>query len=188
MTSTERSYFEEMYRDKKDPWEFENSQYEQRKYAVTVVSLPRLRYRSAYEPGCSIGVLTELLATRCDRLLSSDIIPSALQNAEARLQRKSHVRFEERSISDQWPSGPFDLVVLSEIAYYFSAADLGRVMASVMDSTVRGAHIVGVHWRGQTNYPLTGELSHRIIGETPSLVNVVHHREQGFLLDIWERR
>jgi hypothetical protein len=187
MTSTERSYFEEMYRDSKDPWEFESSQYEQRKYAITVVSLPRHRYRSAYEPGCSIGVLTELLATRCDRLLSSDIIPSALQHAEARLQRKSHVRLEERSISDQWPSGPFDLVVLSEIAYYFSAADLGRVMASVMDSTVRGAHIVGVHWRGQTNYPLTGELSHHIIGETPSLVNVVHHREEEFLLDIWER-
>ena len=75
----DRSYFEEMYRDSDDPWEFGTSPYEQRKYAVTVASLPRIRYRSAYEPGCSIGVLTELLATRCDRLLSSDIIPSALQ-------------------------------------------------------------------------------------------------------------
>ena len=79
MTSTSRSYFEQMYRDHPDPWEFESSLYEQRKYAVTVASLPRSRYRSAYEPGCSIGVLTELLATRCDRLLSSDIIPSALR-------------------------------------------------------------------------------------------------------------
>ena len=67
MTSTSRSYFEQMYRDHPDPWEFESSLYEQRKYAVTVASLPRSRYRSAYEPGCSIGVLTELLATRCDR-------------------------------------------------------------------------------------------------------------------------
>ena len=100
MTSTGRSYFEEMYRDSDDPWEFGTSPYEQRKYAVTVASLPRARYRSAYEPGCSIGVLTELLATRCDRLLSSDIIPSALQQAEARLRRKSHVWLEERSIPE----------------------------------------------------------------------------------------
>ena len=57
MTSTNRSYFEEMYRDSDDPWEFGTSPYEQRKYAVTVASLPRSRYRSAYEPGCSIGVL-----------------------------------------------------------------------------------------------------------------------------------
>ena len=79
MTSTSRSYFEQMYRNHADPWGFESSLYEQRKYAVTVASLPRSRYCSAYEPGCSVGVLTELLATRCDRLLSSDIIPSALQ-------------------------------------------------------------------------------------------------------------
>ena len=116
MTSTSRSYFEEMYRNHADPWEFESSLYEQRKYAVTVASLPRSRYRSAYEPGCSVGVLTELLATRCDRLLSSDIIPSALLRAEARLRRRPHVWFQERSIPDQWPPGPFDLVVLSEIA------------------------------------------------------------------------
>jgi Nodulation protein S (NodS) len=188
MTSTNRSYFEQMYSASNDPWEFETSLYEQRKYAITVASLPRFRYHSAYEPGCSIGVLTELLATRCDRLLSSDIIPSALQQAEARLRRKSHVWLEERSIPEQWPSGPFDLVVLSEIAYYFDVRDLGRIMTCLMDSTVRGAHVVGIHWRGETNYPLTGQRSHQIIGQTPGLVTVVHHMEEDFLLDIWERR
>ncbi len=48
MTSTSRAYFERMYRDSVDPWDFESSAYEQRKYAVTVASLPRPRYRSAY--------------------------------------------------------------------------------------------------------------------------------------------
>jgi hypothetical protein len=188
MTSTDRAYFEEMYRDVDDPWKFETSLYEQRKYAITVASLPRFRYRSAYEPGCSIGVLTELLANRCDRLLSSDIIPSALQRAETRLRRKSHVWLEERSIPMQWPSGPFDLVVLSEIAYYFDATDLGRIMTCAMESTVRGAHVVGVHWRGETNYPLIGDEAHEIIARTPGLVTVVHHREEEFVLDVWERR
>ncbi len=188
MTSTSRSYFEEMYRGETDPWGFERSPYEQRKYGVTVASLPRSRYRSAYEPGCSIGVLSELLAARCDQLLSSDIIPAALRRAEARFREKPHVRIEERAIPDQWPPGPFDLVVLSEIAYYFDVADLSCVMGCVMDSTTLGAHVVGVHWRGTTNYPLSGERSHRIMGDTPGLVPVVHHIEEEFVLDIWERR
>ncbi len=187
MTSTSRSYFQQIYRDSDDPWGFESSLYEQRKYAVTVASLPRPRYLSAYEPGCSIGVLTELLAPRCERLLSSDIIPSVLQRAEARLRRTAHVWVQERSIPDQWPQGPFDLVVLSEIAYYFDATDLGSVIACMMDSTVRGAHVVAVHWRGETDYPLTGDRSHQIIAETPSLFKVVHHSEEEFVLDIWER-
>jgi hypothetical protein len=188
MTSTGRAYFEEMYRDVDDPWKFETSLYERRKYAITVATLPRFRYRSAYEPGCSVGVLTELLANRCDRLLSSDIIPSALHRAEIRLRRKSHVWLEERSIPMQWPSGPFDLVVLSEIAYYFDVTDLGQIMTCVTESTVRGAHVVGVHWRGETNYPLTGDAAHEIIARTPDLVPVVHHREEEFVLDVWERR
>ena len=181
-------YFDAMYEAAPDPWGFEDRWYEQRRYAITLAQLPDRRYRRAFEPGCSVGVLTELLATRCDRLLSSDIIPSVLQRAEARLRKNPHVWIQERSIPDQWPSGPFDLVVLSEIAYYFDTADLGGVMACVMDSTELGAHVVGVHWRGETNYPLTGSRSHQIISETPGLVTVVHHIEEEFVLDIWERR
>jgi hypothetical protein len=188
MNSTSRAYFEGMYRDNVDPWGFESSTYEKRKYAVTAASLPRARYRSAYEPGCSVGVLTELLANQCDRLLCSDIIPAALQRAEARLRKRPHVWFEERSIPDQWPEGPFDLVVLSEIAYYFDEADLGEVLQCVMGSTQSGAHVVGVHWRGQTDYPLSGDRAHELISEVPGLVNIVQHREQEFLLDVWERR
>ena len=188
MTSTSRSYFEEMYRDDDDPWGFENSPYEQRKYAVTVASLPRSRYCSAYEPGCSIGILSELLAPRCDRLLCSDIIPCALEKAEMRLRGAPHVRIRESAIPHQWPPGLFDLIVLSEIAYYFDVTDLRRVMACVMDTTTLGAHVVAVHWRGETNYPLSGDRSHRIMGETPSLAAVVHHVEEQFVLDVWERR
>jgi SAM-dependent methyltransferase len=188
MTSTSHAYFEQMYRDNVDPWEFESSPYEQRKYALTVDSLPRARYRSAYEPGCSVGVLTELLAVRCDRLVCSDIIPSALQRAEARLRTRPHVRVEERSIPEQWPTGPFDLVVLSEIAYYFDETDLAQVLDCVRDSTPRGAHVVGVHWRGETDYPLSGDRCHALISDAPGFVSIVQHREAEFILDVWERR
>jgi Nodulation protein S (NodS) len=133
-------------------------------------------------------VLTELLAVRCDRLVCSDIIPSALQRAEARLRARSHVSVEERSIPDQWPTGPFDLVVLSEIAYYFDETDLGQLLRCVVDSTPRGAHVVGVHWRGETDYPLSGDRCHELISDALGFVSIVQHREPEFVLDVWERR
>jgi hypothetical protein len=45
-----------------------------------------------------------------------------------------------------------------------------------------------VHWRGTTNYPLSGDGAHGIIDAAPGLEQVVHHVEKDFLLDVWERR
>ena len=54
MGSTPLAYFDRMYEDA-DPWGYESSWYEQRKYALTVAALGRRRYRSAFEPGTAPG-------------------------------------------------------------------------------------------------------------------------------------
>jgi trans-aconitate methyltransferase len=187
MTSTHRSYFEEMYRRDRDPWGFESSDYERRKYALTMASLPRTHYESAYEPGCSIGVLTEQLAHRCDKLTATDIVPEVVERARRRLLGMASVQVELGAIPEQWPDGRFDLVVLSEIAYYFDVSDLEYVMSRVVGSTIPGAHIVAVHWRGTTDYPLSGDKAHLLIGSTPGLGHLISHREKDFVLDVWER-
>jgi predicted TPR repeat methyltransferase len=188
MTSTARSYFEKMYESDADPWGFETSPYERRKYALTIATLPRERYRSAFEPGCSVGVLTEQLASRCDRLLATDLVTAALEKARARLEHSPHVVLASLVIPEAWPEDRFDLIVLSEIAYYFDAFTLERVIERTLESTGPGAHIIGVHWRGQTNYPLSGDEAHEVIGSCGALKRLVHHVEADFLLDVWERR
>ena len=188
MTSTGRSYFDKMYEGDADPWGFESSAYEQRKYAVTIASLPHRHYGSVFEPGCSIGVLTEMLATRCDHLLATDLVPSAVDRARNRVAALRHVTLEQRAIPEEWPEAIFDLIVLSEIAYYFDASDLARVTTLVLRSTGIGSQVVGVHWRGITDYPLSGDKAHRIIAASPGLEQVVHHVETEFVLDVWERR
>ena len=185
--STDRQYFHDIYADVDDPWSFATSSYEQRKYALTVDALPRERYLSAFEPGCSIGVLTELLAPRCDSLLAVDIVPSALRRAARRLKDFENVAVECRAIPESWPDEMFDLVVLSEIAYYFDVLALRDVIEHLECSTQPGAHVVAVHWRGETNYPLTGDQAHVLIDGSDRLRNVVHHVEGAFLLDLWER-
>jgi SAM-dependent methyltransferase len=183
----ERAYFDEMYRTDIDPWQFESSWYEQRKYALTMAALPDLRYRSAFEPGCSVGVLSRLLAERCDHLLATDIVPAVLERARQRCRPVPTAQFELRPIPEAWPAGPFDLVVLSEIAYYFDRAALSQIMNQVEATTTPSATIVGVHWRGVTNYPLTGDEAHEVIGLQPGLRRDVHHVESDFVLDVWTR-
>jgi hypothetical protein len=187
MASFDRSYFDAMYSDDPDPWGFETRWYERRKYALTVASLPEPFYHSGFEPGCSVGVLTSLLAPRCHSLLATEIVPTAMARAVTRLSGADHVIFEESAIPESWPSGPFDLVVLSEIAYYFDAETLTDIGGLVAGSTVSGGTVVAAHWRGTTNYPLTGDVTHQILASSPHLESVSHHLEREFVLDVWRR-
>jgi protein-L-isoaspartate O-methyltransferase len=74
-----------MYAEAQDPWGFGTRWYEQRKYALTVAALPDRRYHRAFEPGCSVGVLTSVLATRCEGILATDVVEAVLQTARRRL-------------------------------------------------------------------------------------------------------
>jgi hypothetical protein len=187
MTSTSREYFESMYANDRDPWNFANSEYELRKYALTIASLPRANYHNAFEPGCSIGILSKLLATRCDQLLSTDIIGEALDQAITRLKPDDNVRVEALSIPDQWPREIFDLIVLSEIGYYFDVEQLRQIVTLIGETTELGAHIIGVHWRGETDYPRSADDVHEQINDSEIFRRVVQHSEAEFRLDVWER-
>src|ERR1700733_7419934 len=143
----EPKYFEAMYEAASDPWGFEDRWYEQRKYAISLAQLPERRYRSAFEPGCSIGVLTAMLAGRCDRLLSCDGAQAAVRAAARRTADLPQVLVERREIPRQWPAGRFDLVVFSEILYYFGDADLDQVIKNAVSALEPEGTLLAVHWR-----------------------------------------
>jgi SAM-dependent methyltransferase len=178
-------YFDRLYTENEDPWGFSHRWYEQRKRALTMASLPRLRFRSAFEPGCSIGLTSELLAQRCDRLLSTDVARAAVDQARARLARFPSARVERARVPQQWPDGEFDLVLLSELAYYLDvagAAALGRAAAaSLSDDGV----VVVCHWRHEVpEYPLNGDEAQRIVCDATGLDTLAVHRERDFLLHV----
>jgi hypothetical protein len=182
-----KEYFERLYEEDADPWGFATSWYEARKYALTIAALPKATYRSAFEPGCSIGVLTEQLATRCGQVLAGDEIPSVDEQARARTASLANVEVCHLTIPDDWPDTRFDLVVLSEIGYYFDQPELEALLRLSHESLEPGGNLVAVHWRGATNYPLTGDRTHEVIDGSPGLSSRVHHLEKEFILDVWER-
>jgi SAM-dependent methyltransferase len=187
--SIEPDWFEDLYREQGDPWAFETSPYERAKYDHTLASLPGDRFGSVLEIGCANGVLTERLAPRCDRLLAVDVSSTALAAANRRCAGLPQVVFEQRRLTAEAPPGPFDLVLLSEVAYYWDSADLARLADWLIPAVPSGGHMLLVHWTGDTDYPKSGdeavgELRHRLGGA----VTVVHHeRRDQYRLDLWHR-
>src|SRR5580692_5244417 len=124
-------YFDALYTADPDPWKFAASPYERDKYTLTLDAMPKPRYRSALEVGCSIGVLTRSLASRCHTLIAIDAAQTPLLEARRRCADLPGVRFEHMFVPDQWPNGAFELILLSEVIYYLSRNDVARLASRV---------------------------------------------------------
>ena len=56
------------------------------------------------------------------------------------------------------PEQPFDLIMLSEVLYYFEPPTLARLAVRLRANAAPDADLVLVHWLGPTpDYPLTGD-------------------------------
>ena len=184
--SVPESYFAEMYRQSNDPWHLAERWYECRKYALTLAALPARRYKRVFEPGCSAGVLSALLAERCDELVSWDRRPEAVAAAEARLRGFATADASMGVVPEQWPVGTFDLIVLSEILYYFDAGRRSRVIERALGSLMTHGHLVAVHWRHHVpEHAAEAEEVHGELRTRPGLVTLAAHEEEDFLLDVF---
>ena len=182
------SYFSRIYQRRKDPWAFETSTYESEKYKLTLNSLPAAKYRSGVEVGCSIGVLTECLAPRCERLLGIDVSEIALDRAKQRCASLSHVRFEEMQFPRQAPDDCFDLIVVSEVAYYWQPADLALAADELASRHLPGGHLILVHLTELVpDYPITGDQVHNYWLSRPEWKHIHAERRDRFRLDVLER-
>jgi SAM-dependent methyltransferase len=181
-------YFDAMYARSPDPWSFRDRWYEERKRDLTLAALPARRYGRVLEPGCSIGLLTQALAGRCDALLALDTSEAAVASARAALTEHPHVRVETRVLPCGWPRGEpsYDLVVLSEVGYYFDAADLATVVDLAVRSLAADGTLLACHWRHPVaDYPLSGDDVHAAIARRPELHRVVRHEEPDLLLEVF---
>jgi len=181
-------YFDEMYAAAPDPWSLRTRWYERRKYALSVAMLPRQRYTDAFEPGCSVGVLTGLLAPRCDRLLSCDMAAAAVKAAATHTARLPNVTVEHRTIPRDWPPGRFGLIALSEFLYYFAGRDLDRVIDLAVAALRPAGTLLAVHWRHPVaDYPRSGDDVHTVLGRRGELAVLADHTEPDFLAQVYVR-
>lgn len=181
-------YFERIYGRNRDPWGFESSEYESDKYAVTLAALPHEKYSRGLEIGCSIGVLTKLLAGRCDALLSVDLSDKALAMARARCAEVEQVSFARMQVPHEMPDGQFDLIMVSEVGYYLSPSDLAEAANKLADRHQPGGHLILVHLTEKVpDYPLTGDEVHEYWLARKEWKQLGSERHERFRIDIMER-
>jgi trans-aconitate methyltransferase len=178
------AYFDRLYAADPDPWRFATSAYERAKYLVTLAALPARRFASGLEVGCSIGVLTRLLAAQCDRLLGLDI--SAAPLAQARRTCPDNVSFRQARIPDDWPVGRFDLVVLSEVLYFLSPAQIADTARRLHGCLLPGAAVVAVNWLGDTDTECDGDAAAELMiaATRGRLTRRLHLRMPYYRLDV----
>ncbi|KTT66033.1 methyltransferase [Pseudomonas oryzihabitans] len=180
------SYFDTLYADNADPWDYRHRWYEARKRDLTLAILPHRRYTRGYEPGCSTGELSRRLAERCDHLLVSDGNTSAVATASARLTDQHHVEVRHLLLPDGWPAGTFDLIVISEIGYYLGEQGLAALLDHAHSALLPGGVLLGCHWRHPIDgCSLTGDQVHERLAALPGLHRLSHLEESDFVLTLW---
>ncbi|WP_204296999.1 class I SAM-dependent methyltransferase [Actinoplanes campanulatus] len=187
-TTVSLDYFTGLYLAKDDPWDIASKWHDRRKFAVTMASLPRERYERCYEPGASVGTLTRMLAGRCGEVLAVDSVPEAVGLLRQNTADLPNVRAERAELPAELPDGTFDLVVIGDLLYYLSAADLTALLDGLVQRLEPGGDLVSVHFRDRENGGnYDGFNAHAALFATAGLTPVVHHEDEWFLLDVLRR-
>jgi len=192
MNTLSQTYFDDVYRANEDPWSFTTSEYERDKYKDTINSLSHAHYKNAFEIGTSIGVLTAQIAQRCDQLLTVDASELPLKQARERLRNFPNVTIKQMAVPDQFPEGMFDLILVSEVAYYWSMEDLRKAQHLMVEHLQPGGQLLLVHWTPNVHdYPLTGDEVHEeflaVSRDGQPLRHVSGHRTEKYRLDLFEK-
>jgi protein-L-isoaspartate O-methyltransferase len=182
--------FESRYRENPDPWNYQASPYERGKYQVTVDSLSRPRFANAFEPACSVGELTAMLANRCGRVLATDVSQTAVAQARKRCAALHNVQIECRDLRSELPAQvagrQFDLIVLSEVGYYFDVESLAVIARRLTNALCPQGEFIAVHWRGHSaDHVLHGDEVHRCLLDSLQLQHRLSDHHPGFRLDSW---
>ncbi len=190
---TSPSFFEAMYRQNHDPWQFARSESELERYRAILQALAGRRYSAAFEPACSIGVLTAQLAALADQVVSIDISPTAVELARERCASLSNVEIHCMSITEAanvlLSRVHFDLLVLSEIGYYFDREAWSNVLRSLLDRVEPGCVVLTSHWLGYSeDHYIDGDEVHQVVAANGRLYLEHAERHESFRLDRWMYR
>jgi SAM-dependent methyltransferase len=183
----DRTGFERFYAASDDPWKLESDR-ESRKYAELLRACGDGPFGRALEIGCAIGVFTEMLAPRCSDLLALDISGIAVARARARVGRYGHVRCERRTLPAEMPQESFDLMVASDILYYWPLPVVASAARIFEAHLAPGGRLVFLHWRGRPDANLSGDEVHEALtGELGGLAHVECRAVLESRLDIFVR-
>jgi SAM-dependent methyltransferase len=142
-----RRFFDELWAES-DPWGLDDSDLDQRRYARQLELLGDRRYGRALEIGCAAGSFTRGLAELCEEILAIDISERAIERARTADSGSHNVSYRVANVMelDLEREGTWDLVVLTETAYYlgwlYPMFDLAWLAHSLRGATSPGGRLL----------------------------------------------
>jgi hypothetical protein len=101
---------------------------------------------------------------------------------QRRVARFPNVSVTLAQIPIAWPTGSFDLIVISEVGYY--CHDLDSLSLRINGSLSADGIVLACHWRHPAEKHVhTAEAVHVALGA--GLHPLLTHQEEDFLLDVW---
>jgi hypothetical protein len=134
------------------------------------------------------SILTARLASICQHVDAIDISPTAVRRARLHCAQLSNVSVCCGSLPKDVPAGTFDLVVLSEIGYYFDHQELFKVGSHIAGRLEPSGVLLAVHWFGHSDdHLIDGDSVHEILNRLDGLTLQYSERHVGFRIDRWVR-
>jgi 2-polyprenyl-3-methyl-5-hydroxy-6-metoxy-1,4-benzoquinol methylase len=125
-TGNRRFEFERLYLESPDPWNYQSSAYERRKYEHVLACALQWRSgnESVLEVGCSVGVFSRMLTERFEKVTAIDISKEALAAASRYNRDAKNVRFVHSNLQALDADHQYDVVVCAEVLYYVGERDV----------------------------------------------------------------
>lgn len=157
MEALGQEFFDTLYSENEDPWNFRYSAYEHEKYRTVDQLLEDQTFENGLELGCSIGIQTPFFAKRCQNLLAVDISEDAIASAIHNNPNLHNVVFQVLDVVESFPPQRFDFISMAEVGYYFDESTLYKVFAQVDTYLQSGGQFLMVHWTSFVReFPLNG--------------------------------
>lgn len=184
--NTPAEYFDTLFAASADPWAFRQRWYEKRKRDLSLAALPHQHYERVFEPGCANGELSLALAARSEHFLGMDLCQRAVELARNRLTAHPNAHIALGAVPADWPTGQFDLIVLSEMGYYLEPAQWQKVIELAEQSLRPTGTLLACHWlHAIDDCPMEGAQVHRLLARHLSFPRQVRHLERDFILEVW---
>jgi SAM-dependent methyltransferase len=188
-TTTSAQFFERKYLHQEDPWSFATDPYEQTRYTLIVEALAGRRYQRGFEPGCSVGVLTEALSSLCEEVYAFDFSPTAVERSRLRCAHLDNVVIDCRELDHTVQLDGADLAVLSEVGYYFTADQWSDIVRNIVSQLPLEGTLLAAHWLGESeDHIMSGDQVHQLLMKQGGLRHELGRRFTGFRLDRWIRK
>jgi len=115
--------FEKLFRQNQDPWNFNSSAYEKKRFSMIMEFVGPIKPQSILELGCAEGHLTKYLWHVCHNIEAVDISKTAIQRVEKIVPG---VKFILGDFTKMNFPKKFSLIVASEVLYYLKEREIIR--------------------------------------------------------------